>query len=78
MEEEKEGAAFFPCCNFLTKRTLASPGKKGPREQPGRSAGVATAERGMRAACAQLRGRIWCLGSAAPTGTGDSGPGGAK
>lgn len=33
--EEREGGLFSICCNFITKRTLASPGKKGPKEKLG-------------------------------------------
>lgn len=31
---ERHSAPHPICCNFLTKRTLARPWKKGPREQP--------------------------------------------
>lgn len=67
----RRGQPFPICCNLLTKRTPVSPRKKGPKENPGRPAGVAAAaERGMRAACGQQRGRIGFLGSAAPTSDG--------
>lgn len=59
---------LFPiCCNFLTKHTIVSPRKKGPKEKPG---ALGRGRRGQTRDAgdgAQQGGRLGFLGSASPT-----------